>query len=268
MALITLMTDFGTHSEYAGVVKGVIFSINPAVTVVDITHHIAPQDVRQGAYTLASAYPHFPRGSIHLIVVDPGVGGVRDIVGVRTRDQIFLAPNNGVLSAVLLEQGTQEMVKVENDRYFLQPVSHTFHGRDIFAPAAAHLSLGLPLSALGPVIKDQELVRLDLPAPRIDQSGWLVGAVVDKDGFGNLITNISLERIEALLETRDPCGLIVDIGGRRINGLANLYAAVPHGELLAIIGSRNYLEVALRNGDAAGTLGIMRDDVVRVGLVA
>jgi S-adenosylmethionine hydrolase len=247
LGVITLLTDFGLQDHYVGVMHGVILRINPAATVVDLCHNIAPQDIVGAALMLSTAYRYFPERTIHVVVVDPGVGSGRRAIAVRTPQGTFVAPDNGVLSHVLASEQVQEMVWLSNAEYWLAPVSATFHARDVFAPVAAHLSLGVKMQALGPPAEG--LVRLDLPEPRVDKDGAIHGQVVHMDRFGNLITNVS----QGLL----PAGVAftVAIAGRSIHGLWGAYTLAAEGELLALVGSHGHVEVAVRNGSAAERLG-------------
>ena len=190
MPVITLLTDFGVDDEYVGSMKGVVLSIAPEVTLVDISHHIDPQDIVQAAYLIASTYGYFPKNTVHLVVVDPGVGSDRSIIAVRTETQYFVAPDNGVLTFILEKERLTQAVRIENAAYFLQPVSTTFHGRDIFAPVGAHIARGVRLNELGPVEDSRNLLRIPIQRPHVTPAGELVGQVVWSDRFGNLITNI------------------------------------------------------------------------------
>jgi S-adenosyl-L-methionine hydrolase (adenosine-forming) len=264
MPVISLLTDFGTQDEYVGVVKGVILGINPAAILVDITHAVDPQDVAAAAHVIASAVGYFPPGSIHLTIVDPGVGSHRQIVAARMGGHLFVAPNNGILSRVADETRPEEMVHVTNDRWFLHPVSRTFHGRDIFAPVAGHLSMGVDLKSLGPPLNPDDLVRLPPAGPSQDGQGRLKGTVVTVDRFGNLVTDIDMRDLKPLVDKSGNQGLNIEIAGRRILGLSPSYSHVPSGMLLAIAGSRNCLEIAMNRGNAARELKVTRGHPVRV----
>lgn len=266
MALITLLTDFGLRDEYAGVMKGVIATLNPGARVMDITHGIDPQDVIHGATILAAAYAYFPPGSIHVAVVDPGVGGTRPILAVDCNGHRFVAPDNGLLDRVLMDHSADRAVYVENRRYFLEPVSQTFHGRDIFAPVAAHLAAGLPLTELGPAADRSNLVRGVVPHPRPVGSDGLGGQVVAVDRFGNLMSTIRANDIKAMVERQPEGQMMVEICGHTIVGMANAYDSVAPMTLLAIIGSRGLLEIALRGGSAQDRLKAGKGDPVRVYL--
>lgn len=264
MAIITLLTDFGLQDEYVGVIKGVILGINPAATLVDITHGVPAQDIAGAAHTLAAAFTYFPKGSIHIVVVDPGVGSDRQIIGVRINDHVFLAPNNGVLSMIFDQNRIDDLVNVTNEQYFLHPVSQTFHGRDIFASVAGYLSLGVKLTALGPALPEQHIVRIDAATPKNDDNGRLEGKIIAVDRFGNLITNIQWRHMAPILSHRKPDDLVIEAGDQRIPGLAANYRQVPRGAALAIIGSRNCLEIAVREASAAKVLKLDRNDSVWV----
>jgi len=187
MRFISLTTDFGLSDWFVGTMKGVIYRINPRVTVVDLTHDLLPGDIRAGSFALAAAYRYFPKGTIHVAVVDPGVGTDRKAIAVRTADYFFVGPDNGVLSFALRKERIKSIHALENKTHFLKPLSQTFHGRDIFAPVAAELSRGLAIRKLGPAVHD--LVHLPWPEPRHRQ-GSIKGEVVYIDRFGNAITNI------------------------------------------------------------------------------
>ena len=264
MAIITLLTDFGLEDAYVGIVKGVILSINPSATVVDISHNIPPQDIVRAAFLMETSYRFFAPGTLHVAVVDPGVGGDRSIVGVDVNGHRFLAPDNGVLTAVLAEGAADCAVRVENSRFFLDPVSRTFHGRDIFAPVAAHLSTGLDLNTLGPAVDPGSLVRLGLPRPVLTNTMELVGAVLTSDRFGNLITNIRERDLIPLIGKSDMSGLMIQAGGRAIHGVSETYATVAAGELLVVIGSTGCLEISIRGGNAKRLLGIEAGEKIRI----
>ncbi len=256
MSVITLLTDFGTKDPYVAIMRAVILRINPAATIVDLCHDISPQDVEEAAFVLSTAYPYFPEDAVHLIVVDPGVGSERRAIAARTPRGTFVAPDNGVLSYVFARELVSQVVHLTNATYWLSPVSDTFHGRDIFAPAAAHLSLGLALADLGPAISDP--VRFDITEPQAQNDGTIVGQVLYIDGFGNLITNIPGERLPAGRALR------VRIAGQNVAGPLKAYAEVRDGQLLALVDSSGYLEIAVRNGSAAATLRVGRGAAVAV----
>jgi S-adenosylmethionine hydrolase len=261
MRLISLLTDFGTRDEYVGVVKGVILARKPNAVVVDISHALDPQDVPGAALMLKAAYPYFPQSALHVVVVDPGVGSRRAVVILSLEDgPLFLAPDNGVLSAVLQDPRPKAVVRVENAAFFLEPISRTFHGRDIFAPVAAAVADGMSLERLGPPMAAGDLVHIDLPAARPDGADAVSGVVVAVDRFGNLITNIDAGLLGAAVHSQ----LQVEIGGQRIQGLVSSYAAAAPHRPVALIGSRATLEIAVNCGNAAETLAVGRGAAVRV----
>jgi len=261
MSIITLLTDFGTQDAYTGVMKGVILSINPSATVVDVCHYIDPQDLIEAAYIIKSSYQYFPKGSVHIIVVDPGVGGSRSIAAVKLSGHIFLAPDNGVLTLLLDEREADAIVRIENTRYFLNPISRTFHGRDIFAPVASHLSRGVPLEKLGPHIGIKDLIRLSIPKPFISDKNELTGTIISVDRFGNCISNIDEHLLNGFVKNDAEKILEIKIGKTVIKNLSQSYSEAESGCLLAIMGSFGYLEIAM-NGDNAGLrLNIEKGDV-------
>lgn len=267
--VVTLLTDFGLEDSYVGAMKGVILSLCPEAQLVDLSHQVPPQDVRKGALLLASAFAYFPAGTVHLAVVDPGVGAERRPVAVQGCGHLFVAPDNGLLTLVLdrldpegVTSGntegrpvlsTMRAVHLTEQGFWRQPLSRTFHGRDLFGPVAAHLANGVPLEQLGRPVS--ALRVLPLPRPHRQADSSIAGCVLDVDRFGNLVTNIrsvdlSSENVQ------------VEIAGRRIHGLSESYAAGTG--LLAVINSGGYLEVALTNGSAARELGVGRDEPVVV----
>jgi S-adenosylmethionine hydrolase len=253
--LITLTTDFGTRDAFVGVMKGVILRLNPDAILVDITHDIAPQNVAHAAFVLASAAPYFPPNTIHLVVVDPGVGSARRALAAQVGETFFVAPDNGVLSLVL--PPSSSVIHLTNPAYWLPRVSTTFHGRDIFAPVAAHLSLGVPLAALGTPIDDW----VQLPQTRATRHGDIItGRVVYIDRFGNALTNIGEELLEGLERAR----LVVRVGAQTLHGIHTTYADVSPGDALALVSSTFHIEIAVREGNAAQTLGIHIGDEVRI----
>jgi len=229
--------------------------IDPTLTIVDITHAIAPQARAQAAETLHAAYRYFPSGTVHVVVVDPGVGSSRDILALSAGGFRFVVPNNGLVTPVLAGENPELAVRVENPAYQAAAVSQTFHGRDIFAPVAAHLAGGLPLAALGPAVAPGDIRRLHLPTPTLEDADTLVGQVVAVDRFGNLITNIEEADLQRFLDGCAQDTANVTIGRTRIQGLSRSYVSVPTGRLLAIIGSRATLEIAVNGGNARRILG-------------
>ncbi len=242
--VITLLTDFGLSDAYVGIMKGVMLGICPAARLVDLTHDIPPQGIIPGALVLRNAVRFFPAGTTHLAVVDPGVGSARDPIAIVTERGVLVGPDNGLLHPAALAMGVREVRRLERTDLFRQPVSHTFHGRDIFAPVAAHLAAGWPPHELGSLLPAPR--PLVLPAPRCEP-GRVDGEVMYIDRFGNLITNIPATALAGFPTPE----VSVSIRGVRIAPIVAAYAAVPEGSLLAIIGSWGVLEVAVRDGSAA-----------------
>lgn len=256
--IITLTTDFGEGSPYVAQMKGVILSLNAEVNLVDITHAVPPQDVKHAARVLNEVTVRFPADTIHVAVIDPGVGTDRKIVAARLGRQRYVAPDNGLLSLIALRATGQRCVEVANPQYWLADVSDTFHGRDIMSPVAAALSLGVEIDDLGPPLLD--LTRLTWPDVEIYENS-LKGTVVSFDSFGNLITDIT---VEMLTDVRKRSSLKVQCGSHTIDGLVRTYAERPETSLVALIGSSGFLELAVVNGDAAKRLGINVGEEVRV----
>ena len=257
--IITLTTDFGLEDEYVGVMKGVILSRAPGARIVDLTHGIKAQDVRQAAFVIHSASQYFSEGTVHTVVVDPGVGGQRKIILLTAGNQLFLAPDNGVLS--LVHQRDSCIYEVTNDSFFLPSVSRTFHGRDIFAPLAAALANGLDPAEVGPRLTDKEITLLPLSEVRITERK-VAGSVIAIDHFGNLITNIHRSTLPGDY-SGDLSRFSVKIG-TRVAGVRACYADVSEGGLLSLFGSRDYLEIVVNRGNAAMFLESSIDDEVVV----
>jgi S-adenosylmethionine hydrolase len=264
MSVITLLTDFGTNDEYVGQMKGVILSLYPAATIVDITHQIDSQDITQAAFAIRCTYHYFPEGTVHLIVVDPGVGTDRDLLALQLKDHFFIAPDNGVLTLLLNEAEIASLVRMTNSNYYGAAVSRTFHGRDIIAPVGAHIAKGLELKALGPEIDVHGIVCLDGLRARRTDNGELRGEVVSIDHFGNLITNIDSEMLSASLHAGRENKIQIKIGSNIISGLSETYASAGRKTPLALIGSRGYLEIAVNHGNAADLLKSKKGDGVQV----
>lgn len=283
--LITLTTDFGTADGYVGAMKGVILGIVPNARLVDISHEIAPQNVRQAAYVLYSTYLFFPPRTVHLVVVDPGVGSARRPIALRTPAGTFVGPDNGVFSYVRACEPDELLVELAEPRYRLPRVSHTFHGRDIFAPAAAHLAAGVPITALGPLVRDP----VTFPRPRLEVApDSVTGEVLHADRFGNVVTSIGhlmwrgdeLVLDPAFQEAGDRGREVgggehvcfkageatVLVAGQEIAGVRRTYAEIEPGETLALVGSAGHLEIAVREGNAARRLGLCPGDAVMLRL--
>jgi len=247
--IVTLLTDFG-QGPYVAQMKAVILSDAPHVRIVDIFHDVAPQNITEAAFILAAAAPAFPPGAVHCAVVDPGVGTSRRIVLVEADARVFLAPDNGLLTLVLEKASPVSAWSVENENYFRRPVSPTFNGRDVFAPVAAAICAGENPRAFGPEIAADSIVRLSIPKPRRTPAG-LDGEVVFVDRFGNLVTNLDTDALEAL---GDPSRLSVSCAETTVRGILTAYADAAPGAIVALVGSSGYLEIALVNGSAATSL--------------
>jgi len=254
--IITLLTDFGTVDPFVGTMKGVILGINREARLVDLTHEIPAQDVEAAAFVIHTAYRFFPAGTVHVVVVDPGVGSARRAIAVAAGGQLFVAPDNGVLSYVFIRERQFLAVAIERRDLCLPEVSATFHGRDIFAPVAAHLSLGLAPSELGPAVRN--VVRLKVAEPSLGARS-VRGQIVYFDRFGNAITNIPRE---ALRSVASPSEVVVEIAGHKIRGLADCYAQGGPDSPIALWGSSGYLEIAVRCGSAQQRLGLARGQEV------
>ena len=247
--IISLLTDFGSRDAFVGIMKGVVLGINPTARLVDLSHEIPAQNILAGALVLRSAFSFFPSDTIHVAIVDPGVGSTRRGILLETRHGYFVGPDNGLLSLAAPAETVVRTIYLANTEYFLSPCSSTFHGRDVFAPVAAHLSLGIAPEQFGPAVNTVERLTL----PRIErEEKRLVGQVIYIDHFGNLVTNIS--ETDLLPFPREK--LYVSIGAVSILGIVPSYAAVAVGSPAAVINSWGLLEIAVRNGIAAQQLRI------------
>jgi len=272
-SIITLTTDFGYDDAYVAAVKGAILSINPEANIIDISHSIEPQNILQAAFVLNAAYRYFPRQTVHMAIVDPGVGSERQGIILKTSSAFFVAPDNGILSYIIddlfpvesssiqythaLEKLTfktgLEAVAITDPRFWRHPVSPTFHGRDVFAPVAAGLSLGISLYEFGEKISSLHV--LPVPKPSLDPEGNLIGQVSYIDRFGNLVTNIK----SSDLPGKD---VMIEVAGYCIQGISSYYA--QNEGVMAIVGSSGYLEISLRDGSACDFLGIVVGDEIKV----
>jgi S-adenosylmethionine hydrolase len=260
--ILSLTTDFGLVDHYVGTIKAVVLSICPGATLVDICHQVHPQAVRQAAFVLAAAAPYFPPGAVHLVVVDPGVGSERRPIAVQTARASYVAPDNGVLSLALIQDPPRVAVHLTAPRYRLPRVSTTFHGRDIFAPAAAHLACGVDPLEMGEPVPVADLVSFPLSEPEHQPDGSWLGEVLHVDRFGNLISSFHYP----LPESEHPIPntqhlpasphLSVEVAGQEIPRLSRTFADVAPGELVAYVGSSGHLEVAVCGGNAAEVLGV------------
>jgi hypothetical protein len=256
-ALITLTTDFGLADSYVAEMKGVILGISPNTCIVDISHDVEKFNVRMVAYILASAAPYFSKGTVHVAVVDPSVGTKRRAILIQTRQAFYIGPDNGVLALAARSQGIEHVFRITNPKFRLPIISNTFHGRDIFAPAAAHLSKGAQPAEFGPEI---QIIALT-PLPRIVRGkSMLVGEVLHTDGFGNLITSFP-QNVLRSLGVRSKIG--VKLKGRRLTlNLCKSYAEAKKNEALAIVGSHGFLEISINQGNAAASLRVKTGDKI------
>lgn len=251
--IITLTTDFGQSDGYVGAMQGVILNICPSAKIIHLTHHIAPQNIWAGAFVLYQAFSYYPSHTVHCVVIDPGVGSERGAVAVETRQGLFVGPDNGVLSLALAETTIRKAVALTNPIFQSRKVSDTFHGRDVFAPVAAHLAKGIPFETLGDPITDlvQLKFRTDLEAGQ--------SRVIHVDHFGNVVLDLRAQDLP------DPSMVTFTSGNTTITSLSRTFADVAEGELLAYVGSsRDHIEIAIRNGNAARTLDLQQGDVVQV----
>jgi S-adenosyl-L-methionine hydrolase (adenosine-forming) len=263
MTVITLMTDFGIKDGNVGVMKGVIWEICPTAQISDLSHLVEAQNIREAAYIFARSVPYFPKGSIHVVVVDPGVGTQRRPMAAQIGDWFYVGPDNGTISGLLerAEGAGWQMTFVELNvkTYWLSTISHVFHGRDIFSPVAAHLANGVSLHELGIAFNDP--VRLELPKPQQTDHGWR-GEVMHIDHFGNISTNIRVEHLHEAMKQKE--NIIVRLSGQEIHGMVNTFGERPVGELIALIGSTGNLGIAVVNGNAVQRLGSKVGDAVEV----
>ncbi|UCC58480.1 MAG: S-adenosyl-l-methionine hydroxide adenosyltransferase family protein [Candidatus Bathyarchaeum sp.] len=250
MSVITLLSDFGSKDPYVAEMKAVILSINSEASVVDITHEVDKFNIRMGAFILASATPYFPPNTVHVAVVDPGVGTKRRSIIVETKRGFYVGPDNGLLMLAAQKEGIIKVYHIDNPKYMLSRVSRTFHGRDIFAPAAAHLAAGTGPSEFGPAIQDYVFPEFVKPQAR---EGEVVGEVLHIDDFGNIVSNISVEDLQSEGFHKGD-SLLVRLGDKTlILQFCSAYGEVPDGTALALVGSSDFIEVALNQGSASKT---------------
>lgn len=257
--LITLTTDFGISSPYVAAMKGSLLSVCRDVELVDLTHAITPQNIRQAAVVLADVTPFFPVGTLHVVVVDPGVGTERNMIYAEIGDQHYLAPDNGVLSYVARQNRPRRLVALTEPRFWREQVSHTFHGRDIFAPVAGHLALGVQPDLFGPTA--EAMVELPWSEPVIGKQE-ICGEVLYVDSFGNVITNIP---VAAIQQFAGQGAIVISLAGRSIEGLYATYGQAPAGTIISLGDSQGRLEIAEVQGNAARLLGVTPGVPVRVG---
>ena len=259
MPIITITTDFGNKDGFVGTLKGVIWGICPSAQIADISHEITHQNILEGEFALWRAYSFFPSGTVHIAVVDPGVGTKRRPIAARLGGHTFVGPDNGLFTPMYEDAEqyglTMEIVHLAVEKYWLHNVSHTFHGRDIFAPVAAHLANGLPLTHLGPALRDP--IRIKMPKPEKTAKGWRAHVIMI-DIFGNLTTDLPAE---AVPKSKN---VTFRVGGQDVRGLAQSYGHKKPGELIALVDSEDFVEIAVVNGSAAQATGAQVGDVVEV----
>jgi S-adenosylmethionine hydrolase len=254
--IITLVTDFGVRDYFVGAMKGVILSINPAANIVDITHDVPPHDIETAAFNLFCSYQTFPSGTIHVAVVDPGVGSDRKAIAIECARQFFVGPDNGLFSWICDREKEWRAVQLTNSEFFHQPVSNTFHGRDIFAPIAAELSKGLAINEFGDPVSD--IVRLEPLEPRRIDDRTIEGRVIHIDRFGNCITNLRTSDLSA----NGDASWKVSIQGHEISSFLEFFAEGQEADIFSIVGSAGFLEIAVRNRSAAEILNLQRGQSV------
>ena len=261
--IITLTTDFGLNDHFVGTMKGVILSIEPEAEIIDICHSVQAFDVLDGALSISQAYSYFPSGTVHMVVVDPGLGTARRPIVVTSERHHFVAPDNGVLSLIYQREDRLSVRHVTGEHYFLQPVSQTFHGRDIFSPVAAYLAKGVDPMKFGDEVTD--FVRFSAPKPKPANEHTLRGVVLKVDRFGNLITNITPQDAPMLFGA-NPSGFKIVLGSREITEIKESYAQGTPGEVFVILGSMGFLEIAANRGAAAQLLGVGKGTEVNIVL--
>jgi S-adenosyl-L-methionine hydrolase (adenosine-forming) len=254
--IITLITDFGMSDPYVAMMKGVILSINPAAIVVDVTHQIGSGFITQAARIISETFPFFPRSTVHVAVVDPGVGTARRLIALSAEGHFFVGPDNGIFWPVMERRGAEKIIHLTESRFFLPYTSHTFHGRDVFAPVAGHISLGVGLEEMGTTITDPTPLSLPLP---YSKENILYGQVIHVDNFGNLVTNIGDDELRKFLESGRPH---IHVGRLLVYGLNDIYADVDRGQPLALINSSRLLEIAVNMGRACEYVGVPNENIV------
>lgn len=254
--IITLTTDFGLNDPYVAMMKGVILTINPRAQVVDISHQVRAGSIIQAAGLLHETFSFFPKGTVHVAVVDPGVGSERRLIGLEADRHFFVGPDNGIFWPLMEDYEGAEIIHLTEKKYFLPSISHTFHGREVFAPVAAHLSLGVALKRMGSRLSDP--VKLHFPKPR-EEGGILHGQITRVDNFGNLISNIHRGDLESFLESFVP---VIEVGNLTIKKLSPIYADVEEGEPLALINSSHWLEIAINLGRASQYVGLPSEEII------
>lgn len=258
--IVTLTTDFGLSDPYVGQVKGAILKRNITARIVDITHAIPPQDILAAALTIRTSFHYFPPGTVHMVVVDPGVGSQRAILAAEGLEHLFIAPDNGTLSALVAGKTITSLYRIENSDLYPLEVSSTFHGRDIMAPVAAALAKGLPLHDVGPAIALDSCILLNMPHPKIGAKS-IEGQVLSVDHFGNIRTNITAACISRF---QPDCFAGIELRGQLIPSITTTYVQCPVGSFTGVIDSSGYLEIAINKGSAAEQTGTLIGDQVKV----
>jgi S-adenosyl-L-methionine hydrolase (adenosine-forming) len=258
---ITLTTDFGTNDHFVGAMKGVILEITPEAQIVDISHAVQPFDVLDGALTISQAYSYFPSGTVHLVVVDPGVGTARRPIIAVSERHFFVAPDNGVLSLIYAQEERMHVRHVSSDHYFLQPVSNTFHARDIFAPVAAYLAKQVDSQKFGDEIQDY--TKFAAPKPKVVDANRMRAVILKVDRFGNLITNITPKDAPMLFEAQ-PAPFKLVVGSKEITVIRKVYGEGAAGEVFGIMGSMGFLEIAANRGAASQITGAGKGNEVSI----
>lgn len=250
---IIFITDFGLKDNFVGVMKGVISGITPDANIIDITHDIEPQNYKQAAFILAQSVKYFPKGSIFVCIVDPGVGSARNIIAIKTQDFIFLSPDNGILSYILSNYTPEGIFSLTNKKYFLENISPTFHGRDIFAPVAAHLANGVEVEKMGERISPISIIKIPDPLCFLDTQNIWHGEIIHIDRFGNAITSLKANLLDLSTDNfpKQELNWIFETGNIKIRYLSQTFSDVDVGNYLAFIGSFGYIEIGLREGNAA-----------------
>lgn len=261
MTVVTLLSDFGSRDPYVAEMKAVILSICPEAKIVDISHEVDKFDTRMGAFFLVSAAPYFPKGTIHLTVVDPGVGTKRRPIIIETGRSLYVGPDNGVLILSAQTEGITSVYHITNEHYMLPNVSRTFHGRDVFAPVAAHLANNVKPKEFGPKIEDYEKPSFTKPNAKVKE---IAGEILHIDGFGNIITNISVNLLKKI-NVIEGTPIRIEIGKKMLNlKLCKAYGEAKKGTPLAITGSHNFIEISVNMGNASKKLGIKRGDPIKI----
>lgn len=258
--IITIMTDFGQKDAYVAAMKGTILAICPNATIIDISHDISQFNIVQAAFTLLHASKYFPANSIHLVVVDPGVGTSRRRIIVQGKQCYYVGPDNGVVSLASQEEGIKKMVQITEKKFMRSNVSATFEGRDIFAPVVAHLAQGVPINSFGPTL--DQMIYLSIPSP-LTNNNSITGEIIHTDGFGNIITNIDNSQLQALIKVGQECQITINQVSKNMKYMKS-YGSISLGELVIITGSSNYIEVSINQGNAQQVFNAISGDQIEI----